>query len=86
MDACVRHLRVPKDTPTGRASFLLIQDTLQTLGQQAIFCEVTSVLLLLEVVVTTVVNACHLFAGHRSVAVVCCTKPTSVHAGIGFGL
>lgn len=86
MEACVRHLRAPHDTPTGRASFLLIQDTLQTFGQQAIFCEVTDVLLLLEVVVTTVVNTCHLLAGHRSVAVVCCTKPTSAQAGIGLGL
>lgn len=86
METCIRHLRLPKDTPTGRASLLLIQDTLQTFGHQAIFCEVTHMLLLPEVVVTTVVNACCLPAGHKPVAVVCCTKPTSAHAGIGLGL
>ncbi|KAL3140511.1 hypothetical protein ABBQ32_005093 [Trebouxia sp. C0010 RCD-2024] len=40
MEACVRHLRAHKENPTSSASFLLIQDTLQTLGQQAVCCEV----------------------------------------------
>lgn len=86
MEACIRHLRVPKDNPAGRASFLLIQDTLQTLGRQAICLEVTILLLFLDEHLMTVVSDCHQFAGGISVAAVRCAKSSSVHANLGVGL
>ena len=86
MEACVRHLRVPKDNPAGRASFLLIEDTLQTLGQRAICLEVTNLLLFLAESLVIVVSDCHHFAGGISVAVACCAESSSVHAHLGVSL
>ena len=86
MEACVRHLRVPTDKATGRASFLLIQDTLQTLGQQAICREVPNLLLLLVGLLVTVVGDCHRFAGGTSVTAVHCAKSSSVQLNISVGV
>ena len=83
MEACVRHLRVPKDDPAGKASVLLIQDTLQTLGQQAICHEVTNLLLILEGQLMKAVYDCRHPAGGISVAIVCFENSSAVHAGIG---
>ena len=73
MEACVRHLRVPKEIPAARASFLLIQDTLQTLGQQAICWEVTILLLLHQELLVLLDDNLH-SAGDISVAAVCCAE------------
>lgn len=89
MEACVRHLRVHKENPTVSAPFLLIQDTLQALGQQAICFEVTTRLLLpptSELLLVVMPNYYCQIAGDTSTTAICCAESSAANADIGVGL
>ena len=87
MEACVRHLRLEAST-TGIASLVLIQDTLDTLGHQAVCCEVAFLLPLLASLYMgdTQVPYLKLHSGVVAAATISCSNSDKICAHFSISL